>query len=218
MAKSPVAGRVKTRLCPPLDHDQAAALATAALEDTLDAVEASAAAARVLALEGAPGTWLRPSFSVIPQRHGDFGSRLAGAMEDAWARRELPMLVIGMDTPQISGPLLDEVAAALCQTFDAGPDAVIGGAEDGGYWVIGARRPNPGLFDGVPMSTKTTGQSQRHRMRALGVSWNEVAALRDIDDFDDACSVAALAPRTRFAATLRPMLGATRSLANEGSL
>ncbi len=219
MAKSPRPGLVKTRLCPPLRPEQAAGLAAAALMDTLDAVEASGASQRVLALEGPPRDWLRPTFSVIPQRSGDLGARLAGAMEDAWARVPLPMLLIGMDTPQLSGSLLDETAA-VWEDRNRAPsiDAVVGPAHDGGYWVIGVRRPVAGLFDGVEMSTPFTGEAQRRRLDALGVTWIGARGLRDVDDIADAVAVAALAPRTRFASALAETgVGFPVPLAGRGS-
>ena len=167
MAKEPVAGAVKTRLCPPLTHGQAAALARAALLDTMDAVRASRARRRVLALEGHPRAWCRASFDVIAQRDGDFGVRLAGAIEDAWARAPLPVLVIGMDTPQIQGPDLDRAVEPMLEgpTSEGDlPVAVLGPAEDGGYWAIGVPYPVAGLFDGVPMSTNRTCAAQLPRL------------------------------------------------------
>ena len=113
MAKAPVSGEVKTRLCPPLTHEQAASLARAALLDTLDAVAASNACRRLVAWAGRLGTWVPAGFDVIIQRSGDFGSRLAGAVEDAWARTPVPVLVVGMDTPQLQGSTLDGAAAVL---------------------------------------------------------------------------------------------------------
>ena len=82
MAKAPLPGRVKTRLCPPLQPAEAAELALASLLDTLDAVSASRAARRVLALDGPPGTWLPAGFDLVPQRGVGLGERLANAWTD----------------------------------------------------------------------------------------------------------------------------------------
>jgi rSAM/selenodomain-associated transferase 1 len=209
MAKAPVSGSVKTRLCPPLTFDQAAALAEAALLDTIAAVSASGARRRVLAVEGRLATGVPLGFDVMAQRAGDFGSRLAGAVDDVWARDPLPVVVIGMDTPQLRGPDLDSAAEALLGDEPDGNrlSAVLGPAEDGGYWAIGTLRPVPGMFDGVPMSTERTGAAQLSRLRALGVACTVIGPQRDVDEIDDALAVAALAPTTRFAATLRPMVG-----------
>jgi hypothetical protein len=217
MAKAPIAGEVKTRLCPPLTYDQAAVLAQAALFDTMAAVSASRARRRVLALQGSPGIWLTPGFDVIPQRSGDFGSRLAGAIDDAWATFPVPILVVGMDTPQLGGADLDSAARMLIDAPDqAGPSAVIGPAEDGGYWVIGVSRPVSSMFDGVPMSTDGTMVAQRSRLQALGVSCASTRLLRDVDQIEDAMAVAGLAPGTLFAAALQPMMARITALAGDG--
>ena len=79
IAKQPVPGRVKTRLVPPCTHEQAAALAEAALTDTLHTVLTVPASHRVLVLDGEPGPWLPPGFDVVPQCGGLLDERLAAA-------------------------------------------------------------------------------------------------------------------------------------------
>ena len=81
MAKEPVAGRVKTRLCPPCSPEEAAGLAEAALADTLDAALRSGADRVVLALDGSPGPWCPADVTVVPQVEGSFDRRLAAAWE-----------------------------------------------------------------------------------------------------------------------------------------
>ncbi len=195
IAKAPVAGRVKTRLCPPLTFDQAAGLAEAALVDTLEAVAGSRSARRTLVLDGEPGPWLIPGFRVVPQWDGGLDVRLAAAFDHA----EGPALLVGMDTPQVTPGLLD-----ACLDLLAGPavDAVLGLAEDGGWWAIGLRRADPRVFLGVPMSTSTTGRAQWARLRRLGLRCAALPKLRDVDRFDDAVAVAARVPGSRFARVL----------------
>ena len=200
IAKAPVAGRSKTRLTPPCTPAQAAMLAEAALADTLAAVAATPAQRHVVVLEGEPGAWLPLGLQVIAQRGAGLGERLAAAFSDVGCAA----LVVGMDTPQLTPALLGEALAHL----DAA-DAVIGAAPDGGYWAIGLRRADDAVFAGVPMSETTTCAVQRRRLRALGLRTRELPPLRDVDDIADACAVAAAAPATRFARTLRAMdLGA----------
>ena len=199
IAKAPQPGRSKTRLCPPCTHHQAAALARAALADTLGAVSATPGAARTLALDGPPGPWLPVGFRVIPQRGATLSDRLAAAFEDAAG----PALLIAMDTPQVTPALLRDALATLAAP---GVDAVLGPAADGGYWAIGLRRPDARVFAGVPMSSDATGRAQRARLRALGLVTAELPRLRDVDTIADARVVAAAWPRTRFAAELRGIL------------
>jgi len=200
MAKAPVPGRVKTRLCPPLDHGQAAALAESALADTLHAVSATPADRRVLALDGVPGAWLPPGFEVLRQRGAGLAERLANATRDVGEA----LLLVGMDTPQLTRALLCDALERLAQP---GVDAVIGPTPDGGYWTIGLREPDPAVFEAVTMSTAATGAFQRARLTELGLRTAELGSLRDVDTYDDAVAVAALAPWSRFAATFELLTG-----------
>ncbi|MFG2475919.1 DUF2064 domain-containing protein [Streptomyces fagopyri] len=190
IAKEPRPGRVKTRLTPPFTPRQAAALAEASLVDTLLAVAATPARRRVLVLEGAPGPWLPPGVDVVPQCAGGLDERLAAALAGCTG----PVLLIGMDTPQVTPELLT-VDFAAC-------DAYFGPAEDGGFWALGLAVPDPDLVRGVPMSTDTTGAAQRERLTAAGLRVRDLPRLRDVDTAYDAGLVAAAAPRGRFAAEL----------------
>lgn len=190
IAKEPRPGRVKTRLTPPFTPEEAAGLAEAALTDTLRAVAAAPARRRVLVLDGEPGAWLPPGFDVVPQGAGGLDERLAGA----FACCDGPALLIGMDTPQVTSGM-------LTVDFD-GADAVLGPAEDGGFWALGLLRPDPGLVRGVPMSTSGTGAAQRERLVGAGLRVRDLVRLRDVDTAADADAVAARAPGTRFAAEL----------------
>lgn len=194
IAKAPVPGRVKTRLCPPCSPDQAASLAEAALADTLEAVVRADADDRVVILDGEPGDWLPPGIRVVEQRGRGLDERLAAAFEDAGGRA----LLIGMDTPQVTPGVLDAATARLA----AGED-IIGEALDGGWWAIGLQRADPRVFLGVPMSAVDTAVQQRARMRYLGLRVGDLERLRDVDTYEDALAVATEAPRGRFAATVR---------------
>ncbi len=192
IAKEPVPGLVKTRLTPPYTPVQAAALAEASLADTLEAVAATPASRRILALAGRPGRWLPRGFEVVAQRGAGLDERLAHVFADAGG----PAVVIGMDTPQVTPGLLAQAADAL----DDG-DAVFGPAADGGWWLLGLRRPDPALLLGVPMSRSDTGAHQLARLRGLRVT--TLATLADVDTAADAARVAGQAPGGRFAAALR---------------
>lgn len=195
IAKSPQPGRSKTRLMPPCDGPQAARLAEASLNDTLRAVAAARCAERVLALAGAPGDWLPVGFRIVDQGEGTLDRRLA----HVFSRCPGPTLLIGMDTPQVEPWLLEESMAAL---EAPGTDAVLGHAEDGGYWAIGLRRPDPRAFVGVPMSVAETGARQEEALRGLGLRVDLLPTLRDVDLIDDARAVAAMAPAGGFARAL----------------
>ncbi|GHE75154.1 DUF2064 domain-containing protein [Streptomyces vinaceus] len=200
VAKAPVPGRVKTRLTPHFTPQQAAALARAALQDTLDAVLATPAGRRVLYLDGAPGRWLPEGVEVVPQCAGGLDVRLAAA----FTLYEGPALLIGMDTPQVT-------PALLAQGLDfAGTDSWFGPALDGGFWALGLAEPDPALLLGVPMSVPHTGAVQRQRLTASGLAVRDLPALCDVDTPDDASLVAGSAPGTRFAALYAELRAAVR--------
>ncbi len=171
-------------------------MATAALADTLDAVAACGAARKVVALDGAPGPWLPPGFTVVPQRGNDLNQRLA----NAWADTGGAGVQIGMDTPQVTAAELDGVLAEI--DGHARRPAVLGHALDGGWWAIGWRHANPqSVFSGIPMSAAGTGRAQENRLLALGFDVALARPKRDIDTFDDLTAVATDFPALRTAAT-----------------
>jgi len=193
LAKRPRPGAVKTRLVPPLTHEDAAEVAAAALIDTLAAVDRTPAHRRVLALDGDPAGWERPGWSVVPQAAGGLDRRIAAALAAASG----PVLLVGMDTPQLR--------PAHLLAFDPDRyDAALGPATDGGYWAIGLRDPRRAgaVVPGVPMSQADTGAVQLDRLRAAGLTVQLLPQLTDVDTIDTAEVVAREAPSTRFATTL----------------
>jgi rSAM/selenodomain-associated transferase 1 len=198
LAKEPVPGRAKTRLCPPCTPQSAAALAAAALADTLAAGCASAADRVVLALDGRTGDWCPPGVRIVDQGTGGLADRLA----TAWAHTEGPAVLIGMDTPQVGPAALDAAFAAL---VEPGTDAVLGPATDGGWWALGLRGPVPGVFAGIPTSRSDTGARQAARLAALGLTVGALDLRTDVDTWDDAVAVAREAPATRFATAVRSL-------------
>lgn len=196
IAKAPVPGRVKTRLCPPCTPEQAAAVAAAALADTLAAGSTSRAADRILVLDGrhpAP-----PGWQTVAQ-HGDgLGDRLANAFTEQAAHRR-PVLLVGMDTPQLTPAHLDDAMRLL--TAPDGPDAVLGAAVDGGWWALGLRAAAHGAcLRDIPTSTATTGADTLRALRARRLDVAELPRLRDVDTAADAREVARLcAPTSAFA-------------------
>jgi glycosyltransferase A (GT-A) superfamily protein (DUF2064 family) len=202
MAKAPVPGRVKTRLCPPATPEQAADIAAASLLDTLDAVCAVPGAIPVVGFAGelnlaarcAELTESLARTTVIWQRGQDFANRLANAHMDV--ARSWPghaVVQIGMDTPQITPALL---AGAADQLVDF--DAVLGRAADGGWWALGLRDPyEADALRDVRMSLPETGDLTHCALRHLRIG--NLPILSDVDTMTDAMRVATQAPNGRFA-------------------
>ncbi|HEY8544687.1 MAG TPA: DUF2064 domain-containing protein [Acidimicrobiales bacterium] len=201
LAKEPVPGRVKTRLCPPCTPEDAAEVAAAALADTLAAATGSGADRVVLALDGRPGPWCPPGVEVVDQGDGDLDRRLTRA----WAATAGPALQIGMDTPQVTA---GDLAAAMAALTHPGVDAVLGLAADGGWWAAGQRRPHPRAFLGVPTSRPDTGARQLARFRELGLAVAALPVRVDVDTWPDAVAVATAHAGTRFAAVVRRRMAA----------
>ncbi|WP_367132577.1 DUF2064 domain-containing protein [Saccharothrix sp. HUAS TT1] len=211
VAKAPVPGLAKTRLCPPATPDEAADVAAAALLDTLDAVLRTPRVRPVVAMTGDLDLACRAAevrdalrhFTVLPQRGASFADRLANAHADAHRAHRLPVFQIGMDTPQVTPALLGESVDRLTRH-----DTVLGPAADGGWWALGLVDPLlADVLRAVPMSRPDTGARTLLALgdRATGV----LPVLSDVDDVATAREVAATAPHTRFAAALA-RLGALR--------
>lgn len=209
VAKAPEPGRAKTRLAATVGDRVAAEIAAAALLDTLDAVAATPATQRVVALTGdldgaANADEIRhrlQSFTVIAQRGNDFGARLANAHADAAALAPgVPVLQIGMDTPQLSADLLTRCARQLHRA-----PAVLGMARDGGWWVLGVA--DPAMADclrTVPMSVPDTGKLTLKALLDKNIDVMLVQRLVDVDVVDDVAAVRdACGPDSRFARATR---------------
>ncbi len=187
IAKSPVAGLVKTRLCPPCSNEQAAQIAKAALVDSLrvaDLVAQLTGARRVLLLDGEPQEWMPANFEVVAQRGDGLAERLCNGFVDLG-----PGVIVGMETPHVTIELTDALHWA-----ERGVDT-IGLATDGGYWMIGLCAESaaiaPELFEGVPMSQSHTGLAQLRRMHGKGCVVRLLPIARDLDTIDDLRAVAA---------------------------
>lgn len=205
IAKEPRPGFVKTRLCPPCTPDQAAALAAAALDDTLDAVDAAVAAIRTAApnrsitptllFDGDPSRWIRPGWRALTQSDGDLGDRLAAGFDDLGAG-----MIVGMEAAEAI-PALVGAAAAVADGVD-----VLGLAVDGGYWVIGLGTADRAVFGAVPMSTSRTGLAQLRRLHQLGRRVRMLPMAHDLDTFDDVRTAARCQPDTRLGMLARQVI------------
>jgi len=195
IAKECVPGRVKTRLHPPFSLAEAAELAAASLDDTLGTLAALPFERRILAFDGDRPPLLARGWEVVPQSGGNLDERLAAVFDALHG----PVVLVGMDTPQIGGTVLAPVLPA----WPDDADAVLGPAVDGGFWALGMREPRGDLIRGVPMSQVDTGVRQLERLGAAGLRVRLLAPLTDVDDVASARSVASAAPHGRFAAVLR---------------
>jgi rSAM/selenodomain-associated transferase 1 len=202
VAKAPVPGRVKTRLGADVGMSFAADLAAAALLDTLVACSEAFGADRCrLSLDGDLRDAVRgdeiqralAGWQVTGQRGLDLGDRLANAHSEVPAGE--PVLQVGMDTPQLRAQDLHDTAAAL-----ADADAVLGPADDGGWWVLGLHSPAAAdALRSVPMSEPTTYDDTRAALERRGLRVATTTPMTDVDTRADADLVADAHRDTEFA-------------------
>ncbi len=195
-------GRVKTRLGAEVGMAVAADLAAAALLDTIVACTAAFGAERcLLSLDGHLEDAVRGDeiaralarWRVSGQRGLDLGERLANAHADVPPGE--PVLQVGMDTPQLRAQDLHDTAAAL-----ADADAVLGAADDGGWWVLGLHTPSGAdALRTVPMSTPTTYDDTLAALEGRGLQVAGTGTMRDVDTRADADAVADGHRETEFA-------------------
>ena len=184
--RAPVAGTVKTRLA--ADVGDAAALAV-----YRELTERAVYAARELGPRATTRVlftprharisvvqWLGTGMDYRAQGRGSLGVRLQRAFADGFSEGFRRLVVIGSDLPAISPALLRDAIGALEEN-----EAVIGPAADGGYYLLGLRRPVPALFRDVPWSTSEVCAATLERLRAGGVSPRILSTMQDVDTAAD---------------------------------
>jgi rSAM/selenodomain-associated transferase 1 len=160
MAKAPRAGKVKTRLSPPLTLEQSAALNICFLKDTAqniaDVADTSAAAGLVsytpVGEEVLFDGLLPDGFALIPQRGDAFGERLLAASEDILGCGFGAVCLIDSDSPTVPASAFHQAVELLHRPGDR---IVLGGSNDGGYYLIGLKLPHREPFTGIHWSTTT---------------------------------------------------------------
>ena len=203
-AKQPESGRVKTRIAAEIGDDQAAELCRCALHDTLALASAVVHVTRAVSYAPATAEARRyfeteaPAFELLPQHGADLGQR----MQDLFSRlmqRFSPVVLIGSDSPDLPAAFIEGAFALLTQA-----DAVLGPANDGGYYLIGLNAVQPALFERIDWSTDAVAEQTRVRARETGLRLAELPRWHDLDTVADLRLLAAPgAPATRaFVATL----------------
>jgi hypothetical protein len=205
-AKAPEPGQVKTRLAPALGAGPAAVLAARLARRTV--AEATRAGLSSVTLCAAPDT-RHPFFEMLQRQHGvelagqgegSLGARMHRALDRALRDHDAAVLV-GTDIPGLSAD--DLVQAAAC--LEGGADAVLGPAEDGGYWLIGLQRSDAFLFDDMSWGGAEVLAETRRRMEARGMRVACVAERWDVDRPEDLVRLAADATLATLLAGLRPV-------------
>ena len=187
VAKQPAAGQTKTRLCPPLTGAAAAALYACFLRDTLDLMRQVHDVGRgIVYLPEAANEYfsaLAPDMQLTLQQGSDLGERLDHLLTAALASGASQAVVMDSDSPTLPADYLVQAFAAL-----AGPsDVVLGPCEDGGYYLIGLKRPQPRLLRDVQLSTPHVVRDTLVQAEQLGLqvtllpTWYDVDTVAELD-------------------------------------
>ncbi len=186
-SRTPEPGQVKTRLIPAVGADGAAAVHAALVDHTLTAVSQycqSAAARGVICVAGPSDAIAWKSWAshfTIREQHGsDLGERLDHAFREAFGEGARQVIAVGTDCPDLSAGRLAEAAIALDRA-----DVVLGPAHDGGYYLVGIRRPCLELFKNIAWGTDSVLRQTLATARRLGLHVRLLPALSDIDEPED---------------------------------
>jgi uncharacterized protein len=187
MAKAPKAGHVKTRLSPPLDSYQAAALNIAFLRDTIACLKEVEAAAEAKAVVSYTPIGEEANFAgvvsddvpLIPQRGEGFGERLQCTTADLFGAGFSAVCLIDSDSPTVPVGAYVEAVQRLLANEDC---TVLGPSDDGGYYVIGVNASHPRLFDGIAWSTAVVAEQTRQRAQEIDLPVHSLPTWFDVDD------------------------------------
>ena len=187
MAKVPAAGEVKTRLCPPLAPAEAAALARCFLLDRVEQLAAVADADRLVAFaprerEAEVRALLGAGVRLVPQAGVDLGARLDHLLTSLLVEGYPGAIAVDADSPTLPTAFVERAGRLLVE--DAA-DVVLGPCEDGGYYLIGLRRPAPALFRAMPWSTPAVTEETVARARRLGLRLGLLPRWFDVDRGED---------------------------------
>lgn len=187
MSKAPRPGKVKTRLSPPLTPEQASALNVCFLRDTTENIDQVTQAGNSAGLvvytpvgdEAVFEGLLPRRFQLLAQRGDGFGERLLHACEDLFACGFGSVCLIDSDSPTMSQTALLDAVERLAKPGDR---AVLGGSDDGGYYLIGVKQVHPQLFARIDWSTERVLSQTIDRAKEINLPVERLSTWYDVDD------------------------------------
>jgi len=187
VAKAPVPGEVKTRLYPKLTIDEATGLYRCFLQDRIE--EIGRLTEIDLAISYTPeeskeyfSRFITNGFHLFPQRGKNLGERLSNIFKDKLADEYDAVSIIDSDTPDLPRSIVQQSFQLLMSN---GVDAVFGPCDDGGYYLVAMRRPQPDLFQHIPWSTEAVLAATLKRANAIGLNAELLPRWNDLDTFED---------------------------------
>jgi rSAM/selenodomain-associated transferase 1 len=187
MTKAPHAGRVKTRLTPPLTPEEAAGLNTCFLRDTAAAISEAVHGGKAqgvgvytpVGAESAYSKILPGEFILVPQRGDKFGERLTAATDDLLQLGFSAVCLIDSDSPTVPATAFSQAVEYLSRTEDS---VVLGPSDDGGYYLIGLKKSHSALFDRIDWSTERVLEQTIAAAREIDLRVHLLPVWYDIDD------------------------------------
>ncbi len=197
MAKAPRAGKVKTRLAPALGFDGSAAINICFLRDTTrNIAEVYPTHDDKTGMDGAPSAQglvcytpvgdevafdglLPEGFGLVAQRGDAFGERLLAAAEDILSLGFGAVCLIDSDSPTIPQAALVQAVEELARPGDR---VVLGGSDDGGYYLIGLKQAHAAPFERITWSTGSVYAETTERCAEAGLPLVELPVWYDVDD------------------------------------
>lgn len=187
MTKVPEAGKVKTRLTPPLTSDEAAALNICFLRDLATSIPKACTQSRArgvgiytpVGAESAYANILPKDFLLLPQRGEGFGDRMMAAAADLLGAGFTSVCLINSDSPTVGSDSFAEGANELAKPGDR---VVLGPSDDGGYYLIGLKRLHQKLFEKIDWSTRRVFEQTMQRAGDIGLQVHQLPSGFDVDD------------------------------------
>jgi rSAM/selenodomain-associated transferase 1 len=206
--RSPVAGEVKTRLVPPLDPSGARDLYAAFLGDLVARLRESKLVPTVFVSgdRSALESRVPPRWPLVPQADGDLGARLSSAFAHLLDAPGARAVIIGSDSPDLPVAHIKRAFQRLKHR-----DVVLGPAADGGYYLVGLRRPAPALFEGISWGTPAVLAETADAIARAGLSlsllplWYDVDDARSLELLEGLCRARRVAGAPRFRETERAL-------------
>lgn len=182
MARAPVPGRVKTRLCPPLDPEQAAGFYECMMRDVLDELAPSTRWDTWVSYAERSRDYFQQlpdrGVALLPQRGTSLGERMHAVFVDLCHVGYRQVILVGSDIPTLKAASVRKA----CDFLKKGrSDIVLGPADDGGYYLIGLGRPEQRLFSGITWSTASVLEQTLARARQLELGVRMVPGTYDVD-------------------------------------
>ena len=180
--RRPIAGKVKTRLAKTLGADKALAIYKKLLAHTASITTNLSADKFVYysdAIDEQDG-WKNDVYKKRKQVEAEFGIKMQTAFDECFNEGYKKLLIIGSDCYELTSEIIEE---AFTQLKDA--DIVAGTAKDGGYYLLGMKKPNPSIFNLAAWSTRDVLKSTLVKCEAAGLSYYLLPALNDVDEAED---------------------------------